>query len=174
MPTANERKALWFLALVALSGGGMRLWRAAEPPNVGATNAAIERQIRRADSAREARKKGQGKRPGRARKARDTVARGDSTRAQPVDLDHASSAEIETLPGVGPSLAARIVSYRDSIGGFGSIDRFCEVRGIGPALAKKLRPLVTFSGAPSPVSVACGEASRTSRKTRPSRAPDLR
>ena len=79
------------------------------------------------------------------------VARG-RRRAEPeqivpaiIDLDIASASEIETLRGIGPSLAARIAADRDSLGPFGSIDEFQRVRGIGPKLAAMIAPQVTFS-----------------------------
>jgi DNA uptake protein ComE-like DNA-binding protein len=64
----------------------------------------------------------------------------------PVDLDVAGAAEIEALPRIGPALAARIVASRDSSGPFGSLEALRRVPGIGPAMLRQLRPLVTFSG----------------------------
>jgi len=61
----------------------------------------------------------------------------------PLDLNRASAAELERLPGVGPALAARIVAYRDSIGRFRAVDDLDRVRGIGPALLERLRPHVS-------------------------------
>ena len=66
--------------------------------------------------------------------------------ASKVDLDADSAAAIETLPRIGPALAARIVANRDSFGAFGSLDGLTRVRGIGPAVAKALKDLVVFSG----------------------------
>ena len=66
-----------------------------------------------------------------------------------VDLDRASVAEIDGLPGVGPSLARRLVANRDSMGAFGSLEGLERVKGMGPATIKRLSPLVTFSGRPS-------------------------
>ncbi|HEX7977744.1 MAG TPA: helix-hairpin-helix domain-containing protein [Gemmatimonadaceae bacterium] len=71
------------------------------------------------------------------------------TASRPVDMDHASEREIETLPRVGPALAHRIVAHRDSFGPFGSIGALSKVKGLGPATLKRLAPLVTFSGRPS-------------------------
>lgn len=68
----------------------------------------------------------------------------------PVDLDLASVAAIESLPRIGPALARRIVANRDSFGAFGSLEGLQQVRGIGPAIAKSLRSVVTFSGVPRP------------------------
>jgi competence ComEA-like helix-hairpin-helix protein len=61
-------------------------------------------------------------------------------------LDQASAREIEALPGIGPSLAERIVAYRDSVGGLGSMEVLCKVRGVGPAMISDLRKRVIFSG----------------------------
>jgi DNA uptake protein ComE-like DNA-binding protein len=146
MPTSNERKALWFLALVALSGSGVRLWRSARDPIAPTEAAALAQQIGRVDSARAA---------GRSPKRKKSDKPKAPTPAQPLDVDRASVAEIEALPGIGPALAARIVSTRDSLQGFGSIETLCVVRGVGPTLAQRLRPLVTFTGAFRPVSGAC-------------------
>lgn len=63
---------------------------------------------------------------------------GDGT----IDLNSASAAELETLPGVGPALAQRIITHRDLNGPFASVDALDEVSGIGPATLEKLRPLV--------------------------------
>ena len=49
---------------------------------------------------------------------------------------------VERLPGVGPALAARIVARRDSVGGFRAIEELEKVRGIGPVLVEKLKPMV--------------------------------
>lgn len=61
----------------------------------------------------------------------------------PLDLNRATAAELERLPGVGPALAARIIAYRDSAGRFRSVDELDRVRGIGPALLERLRPHVS-------------------------------
>jgi competence protein ComEA len=52
----------------------------------------------------------------------------------------ASSLEWERLPGVGPSLASRIVLDRSANGPFHSVDDLARVSGIGPKLVEKLRP----------------------------------
>lgn len=59
-----------------------------------------------------------------------------------LDLNRATAAELEALPGIGEVKAAAILAVRDARGGFASVDELQSVRGIGPALAAKLRPLV--------------------------------
>lgn len=65
-------------------------------------------------------------------------------------MDTASAELIESLNGIGPALAKRIVAHRDTFGAFGSIEGLGRVRGIGPALSAKLAPQVTFSRLPRP------------------------
>ena len=62
-----------------------------------------------------------------------------------VDLDVATAPEMATVPFIGLSLATRIVADRDTHGAFGSLQELERVSGVGPAMAKKLQPYVTFS-----------------------------
>lgn len=82
-------------------------------------------------------------RPGRPpRGAAPRNARGSSPARAPVSLNRAGAEALETLPGVGPVLARRIVEHRERTGGFTRVDDLLEVRGVGPALLEKLRPRV--------------------------------
>ena len=65
-------------------------------------------------------------------------------RANPVSLNTADLAALDTLPGVGPVLAQRILDWRTAHGRFTSIDELGEVSGIGEKLLAQLRPLVTL------------------------------
>ncbi len=60
-----------------------------------------------------------------------------------VNLNTATSAQLETLPGVGPVLAQRIIEYRDQHGGFRSVGDLRQVTGIGDARYEQLKDLVT-------------------------------
>ena len=74
-------------------------------------------------------------------------AGGDTNAAAPsgpVDLNTASEAELEALPGIGPSLAQAIITTRTRLGGFRSIDELREVHGIGDRRFADLKPLVTI------------------------------
>lgn len=62
----------------------------------------------------------------------------------PVSLSQATAAQLESLDGIGPALAQRIVQYRQAHGGFRSIDELRQVQGIGEkrfeALKKSVAP----------------------------------
>jgi competence protein ComEA len=62
--------------------------------------------------------------------------------AGPLDLNTATAAQLDQLPGVGPSLAAAIVRARERQGPFASVDGLLDVPGIGPAKLDALRDLV--------------------------------
>lgn len=57
-----------------------------------------------------------------------------------VNINTASTAELEQLPGIGPSKATAIVTYREANGPFASCDALEAVSGIGPATLERLRP----------------------------------
>lgn len=60
-----------------------------------------------------------------------------------VHINTASAEQLDTLPGVGPAIAARIVEFREAHGGFATVDDLQSVSGIGPAMMGKIRDLVT-------------------------------
>jgi competence protein ComEA len=62
--------------------------------------------------------------------------------AGPIDLNTATVAELDTLPGVGPVLAQRILDWRAQHGQFASVDQLSDVPGIGDARMAQLRDLV--------------------------------
>jgi competence protein ComEA len=57
----------------------------------------------------------------------------------PIGLGTATVADLETIDGIGPVTAQKIVEYRDSHGGLGSVEQLDEVSGIGPATMESLR-----------------------------------
>ena len=180
MPTPGERKALLFLGTVIALGTaarGIAALRSSSPVDAAARNA-LETQIGAVDSARHSKvkRKGKGRRkPSGAEHIRSSDFDPPSGRDDPqpvisaiIDLDVASAAEIETLRGVGPALAARIVADRDSLGPFGSAEELQRVRGIGARLAAKIAPQVTFSLLPRlpPASDGTSAPPRGRRKSR--------
>jgi len=63
--------------------------------------------------------------------------------AGPISLSSASAAQLESLDGVGPTLAQRIVQYRQVHGGFRSLDELRQVQGIGEKRFDALRKAIS-------------------------------
>lgn len=64
----------------------------------------------------------------------------------PLDLNAATAEELETLPGVGAILAERIVSYREAVGGFQSLEELQQVNGIGSGIYSQIAPYLFIIG----------------------------
>lgn len=73
----------------------------------------------------------------------DRPVQGGSGAPATVNLNTASVAELEQLPGIGPALAARIVEHREAHGPFRAVDELADIRGISERMVDDLRPLVT-------------------------------
>lgn len=58
--------------------------------------------------------------------------------AAPVDINHATPAELDTLPGIGPGKAQAIVDFRKRHGPFQTVEDLAKVSGIGPATVANL------------------------------------
>ncbi|MGN6796939.1 MAG: helix-hairpin-helix domain-containing protein [Gaiellaceae bacterium] len=69
-------------------------------------------------------------------------ASGSATASGPVSLSSATAEQLDTLPGVGPVTAQKIVDYRTEHGAFHSVDELDAIPGIGPARLADLRGLV--------------------------------
>lgn len=169
MPTPAERKALIFLSLVATLGASVRVIGA--PAGAETTEASARRALREqmnaVEAARRAANANSGPRSKNNRSSASSVSSASSAAPAatanppaPVDIDRASAQELESLPGIGPALAQRIVSDRESNGPYGSLTELQRVKGIGPALSKRLTAHVTFSGTPRPSSADLGGRSR--------------
>ena len=61
--------------------------------------------------------------------------------AAPVPLNSATAEQLDTLPGVGPVTAQKIVAYRQQHGPFTSLDALDAIPGIGPARLESLKGL---------------------------------
>ena len=62
--------------------------------------------------------------------------------AAPVQLSTATLEQLETLPGIGPVMAQKILDYRTKHGAFSSVDELDAVSGIGPKRLDQLRDMV--------------------------------
>lgn len=112
--SARERVTLAVCGLAALTGMGVLLWQRRAPPLIvqGATPAQAAAWDQALSTARR------------------------------VDVNRATATELERLPGIGPSLAGRIVAYRDLHGGFNSPEELGRVPGIGPKTLAGIRDYI--------------------------------
>jgi len=60
-----------------------------------------------------------------------------------ININTASQAELETLPGIGPTTAQKIIAYRDENGPFVAIEDLENVSGIGPVTFERIKDLIT-------------------------------
>lgn len=65
-----------------------------------------------------------------------------------VNINTATQAELESLPGIGPTLASRIIAYRQEHGAFTRLEDLQKVSGIGEGLFNKIKDLITIEGEP--------------------------
>ena len=161
MGTPAERKALGVLAALLLLGASVqaaqahRLEGAALPSG---PQPALDAQLAAIDSARL--RQGHRNRSLPAARAPERPAVGvwppgtAAPRSDPrpavavVNVDAASEAQIELLPGIGPALAKRIVADRNRHGPFGSAEVLQRVKGIGPGTVRKLAGRISFGRSP--------------------------
>jgi competence protein ComEA len=80
--------------------------------------------------------------------AQSSAARRSAADAQPgpaLNLNTATAAQLEALPGIGKATADRIIEYRQKIGGFKKVEELMNVRGIGEKSFLTLKPLITVT-----------------------------
>jgi competence protein ComEA len=75
------------------------------------------------------------------------AASSSASASAPINLNTASVAQLETLPGIGRSTAERILEYRQKNGSFKKIEDLMNVRGVGEKSFLKLKPLITVAPA---------------------------
>ena len=69
--------------------------------------------------------------------------------AKPVDLNTATSEELQQVPGIGPATAEKILQMRKSYGAFKSVDDLLAIRGLGPKRLEKMRKYLTVGKSPA-------------------------
>jgi competence protein ComEA len=77
--------------------------------------------------------------PERVPAAATAAAAGSSAEAGPISLGSATLEQLDTIDGIGPVTAQKIIEYRDQNGGLASVDQLDQVSGIGPATMESLR-----------------------------------
>ena len=107
----------------------------------GATTHADLSQINRAAKLEDGRQILVPRRPSRAAAA-SAPATASATPAQPVNLNTATLEQLDTLDGVGPATAQKIIDFRTEHGGFGSVDELDQIPGIGEKKLAALREQV--------------------------------
>jgi competence protein ComEA len=70
---------------------------------------------------------------------------GDGSSGELININTASLEELDSLPGIGPTLAQRIIDYREEHGPFATIEEIMEVSGIGPATFENIKDLITVN-----------------------------
>jgi competence ComEA-like helix-hairpin-helix protein len=69
--------------------------------------------------------------------------------AKPVNINTATSEELQHVPGIGPATAEKILQMRKSYGAFKSVDDLLAIRGLGAKRLEKMRKYLTVGKAPT-------------------------
>ena len=78
--------------------------------------------------------------------AQEKTAKGkESAVASPINLNTATAAQLEKLPGIGARTAQLIVEHRQKNGGFKKVEELMNIKGIGEKSFLKLKPMVTIA-----------------------------
>jgi competence ComEA-like helix-hairpin-helix protein len=83
--------------------------------------------------------------------------------AQPVNINTANSEQLQTVPGIGPATAEKILQMRKSYGAFKSVDDLLAIRGLGPKRLEKMRKYIVAgkpnskNGVPAPGCSGCAK-----------------
>jgi competence protein ComEA len=92
----------------------------------------------------------QAKTPAATATAKPSRAAKSTVPTSPVNLNTATQAQLEALPGVGPKAAQRILDYRKQNGSFKKIEDLMNVKGFGEKTFLKLKPMLTVGEKAAP------------------------
>ena len=71
-----------------------------------------------------------------------TTQNGGNSKSGLININTANETELDSLPGIGPSIAAKIINYREENGDFASIEDIKNVNGIGDSKFEELKDLI--------------------------------
>ena len=78
----------------------------------------------------------------------DSISNGSSLASKDlrdtIDINTADSATWESLPGIGPVLSARIIKFRNALGGFASVDQIGQTYGLEPETFQRIKPDLVY------------------------------
>lgn len=77
--------------------------------------------------------------------ARPAASKSNAAPSSPININTATQAQFESLPGIGPKVAQRILEYRQKNGQFKKLEDLMNVKGIGEKTFLKLKPYLTVS-----------------------------
>jgi competence protein ComEA len=77
--------------------------------------------------------------------AKPAAAAKSTVPTTPINLNTATQAQLETLPGLGAKVAERIIEYRQKNGNFKKVEDLMNVKGIGEKSFLKLKPMITVT-----------------------------
>lgn len=120
--TPQETKALIFLLAALLVGSGITLYKRSHPQF--AQELVLNKQKMDAES-------------------QTPYSLNKEPSDQLIDVNEASTSELQLLPGVGPTLSQRIVEYRENHGPFEKIEDLMQVKGIGLKTFEKIQTYIT-------------------------------
>ena len=130
----SSRQSLLMLGVALLVIAGIMLYIGLSQPRVyNATNKTLsttEAYIQSAQSSTAAQTTG-------------ATAQYTKQNAFPINLNTATADELTRISGIGEKRAASIIAYRESIGGYTSVDQIKNIRGIGDATYAKIAPYLT-------------------------------
>jgi len=91
--------------------------------------------------------------------------------AHPININTASAAELEEVPGIGPATAQKILDTRKAYGAFKSVDDLLAIKGIGSKRLDKMRKYLTAGKAPAQKQSTSTERAVAPTKPPPQKAP---
>ena len=134
--TRQEQMTILFLALALLVGGIITLIKRHVPDFAPELHYDAGAVLEAVDSS------ATGGRQQERAEPDTTPPEPDTTSPGPVDINRATAEQLRALPGIGPTMALRIVAHREARGRYRKLEDLKEVKGIGDKTLERLRPYI--------------------------------